>query len=616
MSANPPMLKIYLLGSFRVILNDEMITSFDADSARALLAYLVLRAEHAHERVSLASLFWCDQPVESGLRNLRSALNRLRKALHDSDDVAQPLILAARRTVQWNPKCKVWVDVLEFERLLALVKRHPHRRLNGCPWCLQQLTQLAALYDGEFLTDLRVESLLFEEWRQVQRESMHRLAMQSFHVLAAHHQQKGTYGEAELYARRQIALERWSEEAHVQLMMALYATGQRSAALAQYEACRGILEAEFGVAPLQATTALYAEICQRERQARRQPMLAFEPAHAQAAGHCSPCLPNLPQPLTSFVNRQAELDILLQGLVNPTQRLTTLVGAGGMGKTRLALSVGQTLIHSFADGVWFVPLAEVPGATEKERAEMAIAEQICGVLPMESGVRGTIRQQLLDYLRGKELLLILDNFEHVAAGASLLHSVLQTAPGITLLVTSRHALGFQAEHLMRVPALTQFHAVQLFVARALSFCPDLQVAATQMELIEEICRHLGGCPLAIELAAAGLRQHSLAAICQQVKHHPGDLAADLPDIPVRHRSLRAVFAHSWRLLSAVEQQALMFMAGVAHRLDATGTQTDANSSPRILANLYHKSMLMQDAEERYYVPSFMRPFITAGIDDC
>ncbi|MEZ4660207.1 MAG: BTAD domain-containing putative transcriptional regulator [Caldilineaceae bacterium] len=616
MSTTPPILKIHLLGSFRVILNDEAITNFDADSARALLAYLVLRVEHAHERVSLASLLWCDQPVESGLHNLRSALNRLRKALNDSDALAQPLILATRRTVQWNPKYKIWVDVLEFERLLALVKRHAHRRLSGCPWCIQQLAQLAALYDGEFLTDLRVESLLFEEWRQVRRESMHRLAMQSFHVLAEHHQQKESYGEAEFYARRQIALERWNEEAHVQLMRALYATGQRSAALAQYEACRGILEAEFGVAPVQSTTVLYAEICQRDRQERRQPILAFAPANSPMTSPSQPCLHNLPQPLTSFVNRQTEVDILLQGLVNPAQRLTTLTGGGGMGKTRLALSIGQTLKHSFADGVWFVSLAELPSTTEKARAETAIAEQICRVLPIDNGARGTPRQHLLTYLRGQEMLLILDNFEHVAAGAALIHSMLQAAPSISLLVTSRHALGFQAEQLMRVPALTQIHAVQLFLERARAFCPDWRATAEQMPLVEEICFYVGGCPLAIELAAAGLRQQSLAAICQLTKHRSCDLAADLPDIPVRHRSLRAVFAHSWQLLTAVERQALKFMAGVANISDITAAQLETNLSMSVLANLYHKSMIMRDGEERFYVPAITRTFVTTGVEGC
>jgi DNA-binding SARP family transcriptional activator len=608
MSNPTPQIKIYLLGAFRVMLNDEIVAQFDADSARALLAYLLLHAGHAHQRTALANLFWCDQPAESSLHNLRSALNRVRKALNDSDDLAQPFILATRQTIQWNPKCEVWVDVLEFGRLLAMIKRHAHRRLTACPWCMQRLTHLAALYQGEFLADLQMESLPFEEWRQVEGEQLHRLAIQSFHLLADYYQQNRAFSEAEHYARRQLALERWNEEAHLQLMRALCATGQRSAALAQYEACRGILAAEFGVAPAPATTAFYAEIRQRSRPQKWQSALAFEQDDCVWLTQRNEFPNNLLPPSVPFVNRQAELDTLLQRLVNPANRLTTLIGQGGIGKTSLALMAARALVRSFEDGVWFVPLADLPATTDGQQAGTAILTQLCAIFKIETAADASLLQCVCDYLHNKELLLLLDNFEHLLASAPLLSKLLQASPNLTLLVTSRQPLRLQAEYLLRVSALAQNHAVQLFMTRAHTHCTEFVTTIEQITLIEAICSDLHGHPLAIELAAAEVRRRNLHEILTMVRQRPGEMRATHSDAPERHRSLGALFLHSWRFLTPPEQCALLSLAyhpstmgGASH----TGPALTAD----LLADLYDKSMLIQDSHSGYQIPALLRHFI-------
>lgn len=611
MFSSPSALRLQVLGSFRVTLHQEEITNFDADTARALLAYLTLHPHQNYRRMALADLFWCDQPPESSLHNLRSALNRVRKALHDQDDCAQPLILADRQSIQWNPQAPVWVDSLEFTRLLGDIKQHAHRDLLHCPWCIRRLTQLAALYQGEFLADVKVASLAFEEWQQVERERLHRLAIQIFHVLGDYHFQNGAYAEAEHYARRQIKLERWNEEAHQQLIQALAASGQRSAALAQYEACRGILAAEFGVAPTPTTTALYAEIRQQSRQQRRHVLLTFGQGEGLWAMRQQKVPNNLPIPQTSFVDRQVEVDSLLQRLVNPANRLTTLIGEGGIGKTRLALTAAHALARSFADGVWHVPLADLPALSQSQPAQAALSAQLCQTFGLESGAGGDLVTGLLDYLKHKELLLLLDNFEQLVAGAPLLFKILQSAPQVTLLVTSRQPLGFLAEYLLRVPALTPPAATQLFIERVQTFCPDFVGAHEQLHLVAEICSHLHGNPLAIELAAAALRQQSLTAVALLVKHGIGELGAALGDLPARQRSLQALFYSSWQLLTSEEQQAML---GLVHRPEAAAepiAQPRASLSPVLLAALREKSLVVQDAEGRYQVSALLRPFASA-----
>lgn len=540
MFSHPPVLRIQLLGAFRVTLAGDPVTNFDADTARALLAYLALHAHSAHRRAALADLLWCDQPPENSLHNLRSALNRLRKALNAHDQADQPLILAERQSIQWNPHCAIWVDKLEFEQLLGEVKQHVHRELTKCPWCMKRLTQLAELYQGEFLADIQVDSLAFEEWQQVEREHLHRLAIQIFHILGDYHLQSGAYAEAERYARRQIKLERWNEEAHYQLIQALYASGQRSAALAQYEACRGILAAEFGVAPAPATTALYEEIRQSNRQQRRQTMLAFGQADAVWTARRQEFPNNLPLHQTAFVARHAELNTLLHRLVNPANRLTTLVGMGGIGKTRLALLAGQMLVRGFAHGVWFVPLGDLPLSSDPKQAEALMIQQLCTVLGLEAPTTGNLTQRLLDYLRHKELLLILDSVEHLVAGAPFLHKLLQSALNLTLLVTSRLALNFLGEYLLYLAPLEPTHAAQLFVECVRVHCPDFAGTTEQLRLIAEICTYLHGNPLAIELAAAAVRQQSLLAILLMAKHGLGEFITTQGDLPERQRNLQAL----------------------------------------------------------------------------
>jgi predicted ATPase len=296
---------------------------------------------------------------------------------------------------------------------------------------------------------------------------------------------------------------------------------------------------------------------------------------------------------------------------SPGSRAGLLIGAGGIGKTHLALTTARALVRSFADGVWFASLADLPATTDRQAAEAAIVRHLCHLLMVDAEQALNPKAALLDYLRNKEMLLILDNFEHLLAGAPLLSHLLQRASQITLLVTSRQPVGLQAEVLLRVPALEPTYAVQLFVERASASCPEFTSSADQLAMVADICSELHGSPLAIELAAAAVRREGLAALRALVRRGPGELVSTRADVPERHRSLRAIFQHSWQLLTPGEQQTLASVADCVGSFDGRVAQTLGALSPGLLADLRDKSVLVQDAEGRFHLPVLMRPFVAA-----
>ena len=244
-------LAISMLGSMRVALDGEPVTRFRGDTARALLSYLAMHPGTTFRRVVLAGLLWPDHPEVEARVNLR----RLRTAIADQD-ASPPFLIATRTTLSFDPESDHWLDVTAFDEALAETQSHAHSRLEGCVSCAQRLSEAVELYRGDFLQGFSLDSALFEEWMVVERERLHQQALEALGHLAACHEESGEYGQALAYARRQVELEPWRESAHRQWMRALALSGQRGAALAQYEACRRILAEELGLKPEPETVAL------------------------------------------------------------------------------------------------------------------------------------------------------------------------------------------------------------------------------------------------------------------------------------------------------------------------------------------------------------------------
>jgi predicted ATPase/DNA-binding SARP family transcriptional activator/Tfp pilus assembly protein PilF len=630
-----PRLSLSLLGPFQVYLDDARLTRFGTDKARALLAYLAVEAGVPHRREMLADLLWPDQLEAAARQNLRQALSRLGRALGNRQ-ASPPFLLITPKTVAFNPESDHWLDVAVFTDQIAATRQHHHRRVGVCSYCTAQLEAAAALYRGDFLEGLSVDGgLPFEEWRLYTQELLHNQVMDALRLLAAYHERREAYPDSIRHARRQLALEPWREEAHRQLMRALALSGQRRAALAQYETCRFVLAEELRTTPEDATTALYQQII----------------AGGEAVGALRPPTysHNLPTQLTPFVGRQTELTQVVHLLSNPDCRLLTVVGPGGVGKTRLALQAAAEHRYDFPDGVWFVPLAPV---RSPDLLAASIAQGL-GII-IESGQDP--KAGLLAYLQLRETLLVLDNFEHLVEAADLLLDLLQAAPDLHLLVTSRERLNYQAEFLLTLEGLpypvesgvpcrddkwgvgsekweargleklADYEAVQLFTERAGRVRAGFTTSADTLPHIIRVCQLVEGLPLGIELAAAWAQDLPLVEIAQQIQENLDFLAASHRDVPKRQRSIRATFEHSWNLLSEMEQgvyQQLSVFQG-AFTLDAAAAVIHHPSSVILhpsplptdhrsqitdhLNSLTSKSLLRQHAAGGYDLHPILQQF--------
>ncbi|MFK7803985.1 MAG: BTAD domain-containing putative transcriptional regulator, partial [Anaerolineae bacterium] len=533
--------RINLLGPWQVTKNGEPLTDFRGDSVRALLTYLIIENSSPQSRRFLASFLWEDLDEEAAMRNVRVSLTRLRKGLGD-DTADVPLLYVDRQSVGLDPRANYTLDTDQFEQTIAHSRRSiepgrsPDRRV------LARLKRAVELYRADFLQGFTHPSAPFEEWMLVRRERFHGDALWALHVLADHALRIQDWHTAVDYAQRQINLEAWSEEGFQQLIQAQIELGQRSAAIASYERCKQVLWDELGVEPDEQIQKLFEQAHDGETS------LAEE----------KPTPHNLPTAGSNFFSREAEIDFLLNRMADPDGRLTTILGEGGVGKSRLSQYVGRRVLRDFKDGVWFVPLDHI----EPERPE-AIAVS-AGVNPTSEEseiIRLMIdtlgvplagnrpdREQLLGWLARKELLLILDNFEHLIDAAEFVNDILETAAQAAVIVTSRIPLNLRQETLLPLSGLSidgaelaQAPAIRLFFDRADRAGAAYEMDEVTLEAVADTCEQMGGNALAIELAAVWMRQMTAVEIAAEVRQSIDFLGTTHRDMPERHRSMRAVF---------------------------------------------------------------------------
>ena len=302
---------VLLLGPFQIQSDGITVTHLRLAKAQALLAYLAVEADRPHPRSELASLLWPEQPEDQALPNLRQALVRLRQALAGGED---PL-LVTRQTAQWRDGAAA-VDVAAFLRLADSSE-------------VADLEQAAALYRDEFLTGFGLADCeAFEDWLLLTRERLGHQVLDVLQRLAEGYLAVGQPADAVAAARRQLTLDPWREPAYRQLMRALAQSGDRAGALAAYARCCRVLSDELDITPDEETRLLAEQI-----EAGAVPAQGERPVPATGPTRTH----NLPAPLASLVGREEELGILRGRLQEADGRLVTVVGAGGSGKSRLAL---------------------------------------------------------------------------------------------------------------------------------------------------------------------------------------------------------------------------------------------------------------------------------------
>lgn len=320
---------------------------------------------------------------------------------------------------------------------------------------------------------------------------------------------------------------------------------------------------------------------------------------------------NLPHAAAPFVNRVSEIGEINRQLTNPGCRLLTLVGPGGIGKTRLAMRVAGDCAEQFDDGVYFVPLQPLDSPE-------FIVSAIADAIRFSFSPGGNSQQQLLQYLREKTILLVLDNFEHLLDGAELLTRILEAAPSIKCLVTSREVLNLQEEWRYSVSGLHYpetddadqagaFSAVQLFVERARQVRGDLSLADEHAAVIR-VCRLVEGMPLALELAAVWAKALRTDDIAAEIQRDIDFLSTSLRNVPERHQSMQAVFEQTWRRLSGEEQRVFKALSVFSGGFRREAAEAVVGVSIRVLSDLVDKSLLTREPDGRYQIHELLRQY--------
>jgi predicted ATPase/DNA-binding SARP family transcriptional activator len=577
---NLGMFTLRLFGNPHIEVDGEVVASLGTRKAIALAAYLAVTGS-GHSRDTLVALLWPELDQQRGRAALRSTLSALKKGLADTGLVVDgdhvTLSLA-----------DVACDVVQFQAHLAAAQRHRHREDFVCDACLAALKAAVALYRDDFMAGFSLsDSIAFDEWQFFQTEQLRGQLAQVLGRLAANCQDRAQWQEALAYGRRWLLLDPLQEAAHRALMQVYGQMGQLTAVQRQFQKCVELLRDELGVAPSAETVAVY----EAARKGRTGDWGVETKAQSQSP------VSSL-QSLTPLVGRTAELAQIETRLADPACRLLTLVGSGGMGKTRLGW---ETAVRHQAT---FIPLAPVSD-TGHLVAAMATALNFSfyGTEPPQT--------QLLDFLREKSLLLVLDNFEHLLAGATFLLAILQHAPAIKMLVTSRERLHVRGEWIVEIRGLAvegrNETAVQFFIQTAQRIHPDFPAEA-QLADVRRICQLVEGMPLAIELAAAWVRVLDCAEIAQEIEHNLDFLATNLRDLPERHRSLRAVFDHSWQLLSEAERAAFQRLSVFRGGFERGAATAVTNTQLPTLLALVDKSLLRREGDGRYHIPEALRQF--------
>jgi DNA-binding SARP family transcriptional activator/predicted ATPase len=606
-SAGPQQqIAVALLGDFSVRVNGAAIDAqrWKLKHPRLLWQMLCLAPGHRVSRDEAAEALWPQAGVQASSNRLHHTLHTLRRLFNEAGlSDARRLVQLQAGTLGLDPGLALDLDVQCFAQAVAAA-----RACNGSGDALLHLENARAVHRGAFVVPAAAG-----EWFTPHRQALLRDQVWVLEQLTQRYQAAGRLDDAVQVGQALVQAEPGNEAAHRRLIELYQAQDQPDLAAQQYTACSRHLRRHLGVEPSAATRQLVERMA--EQASRRRLQEARAAAANATLGNAAHRRFTAPPRATPLLGRDAELAELQHALLqNQGSRLITIVAAGGIGKTRLAAALAEQVQDHFADGVRFIALGDVQQPSR-------LAERVCQALALSSAAQ-TADQVLANSLAQRQLLLVLDRFEHLAAAAPQLAQWLQAAPRLHIVVTSQCTLKSRVEQVYELLPLwlrCEAAAVELFVRTAAH--AGVQVDQPQHEpLIRRVCERLGGNALAIELAAAQLPWVPLAALPDMLQKPLQLRVEKSSDDEPQHASLQATIGWSVSLLAAGEARLLALLSVFAGGFSADdvqavlGTFFDTITLQPLLRTLLDRHLLTRSAEpaepapRRFSMPDAIHDF--------
>lgn len=587
------MLEIKTLGGLSIRRDGAQVPAFASRKANALLVYLSY-TQCEHPREVLADFLWDESSAGDKLANLRTVISSLRRH-------CGPYITVGRYSVGMGDPDTIWLDTVALENNLVEARLQPGLAETALRHAMVHVEKALDLYKGDFLAGFSTRnSVSFEEWLRVERDELRSRMIEALRQIIPQYISipQETYSKALHHASKLIQFDPLNEEAHRQFMVLLARDGRRKEALQHFEVCRSLLEQELGIQPSPETVQLREEI---------------ERASVRTSFHRSP-QHNLPAILPLMVGRERELAELTNLLSNPRCRLITLFGPGGVGKTCMALHAATRHIDVLRHGVYFVQMASISSLDQ-------LVASMQHMLRLDAPDRQPSRSTLIQYLADRELLLVIDELEHPRHAEELIADIVQHAPGVKLLVTSRASLrlheawacklsglAYPAEDTASGP-IEQYGAIQMFLDIARRITGQTVWSDQEKRAIANICRMVDGLPLAIEHAASWLRILSCQDIAGELDKNLDLLTTTFQDMPAEHQSMRAILDASWGMLSVEEQIAIHRLSGLRGSFKREEAANTVGVTLGVLSALIEKSVVNRNSEGDYQLANLLRRYV-------
>lgn len=608
-------LEITTLGGLSFKLGTRIITGFTSRKSEALMVYLALSDKEIVNREEVASLLWEESPEPEALLNLRVVLSNVKKLFPGHLQIT-------RRKIGWAKGAPYTVDYLSIHNTISSILGNYNPRNTISLADAKSIANVAQLYQGDFLQGFYIKnSVAFEHWLMYERESLKLEIINSLHIALNSLFDNSEFQSGTVLANFLLKLDPFSEIAYKKLMQLYALNGQNDAAINCYKKYADILSSELSTIPEDETTKLYNLILTRKYPDKNQ----FTQIENFQSLPPPQNLPGYPSPI---IGREKEIELISDYLNIKNERLITLIGQGGIGKTRLAVEVVRKNLRLFQDGVWFVSCANVISVD-------LLMPIIAKALEITLKDNQEVDLQVIEWLDDKNTLLLLDNFEGLTEASGIITSLIANSKNIRFLITTREPINSPYEKVILLDGLDhpdfifspvkkqkidmknnksgkkiikEYSSVKLFIDRVKIFNSNFRPTKQEVLEIASLCHLLEGSPLAIELAASGMKGLSLTSILNLVKTDLSSLKTDRPDLPERQRSLFAVFETFWKQLSEDEQRVISNLSVLQGIITLDSAKYIAGASPFFLSNLVSRGYLYRVEPSGYRAHSIYRQF--------